>query len=108
LLLSDTHERERNENNDNSASKKVAERTAGDRKIRRPQRGFSGPHLFGRSRNTEKHGTGASSTMKAVLARRIERLQVEFRRAKTEGRDTAPFLRRSRSLSNAYLAVMEP
>ena len=46
--------------------------------------------------------------MKAVLARRIERLQVEFRRAKTEGRDTAPFLRRSRSLSNAYLAVMEP
>lgn len=44
---------------------------------------------------------------RAILARRIERLQLEFSRAKTEGRDTAPFHRRSRSLSTAYLAVMD-
>ena len=43
--------------------------------------------------------------MKSTLARRIATLQRDFRRAKLEGRDTAPFLRRSRSLSAAYLAL---
>jgi hypothetical protein len=43
--------------------------------------------------------------MKAILARRITRLQADFRRAKQEGRDTAPFLRRARSLSIAFLQI---
>ena len=42
-----------------------------------------------------------------TLFRRIERLNLEFSRAKTEGRNTAPFHRRARSLSAAYLALKE-
>jgi len=43
--------------------------------------------------------------MKTILQRRIERLNREYARAKMEGRDTAPFLRRARSLSLAYHAA---
>jgi hypothetical protein len=43
--------------------------------------------------------------MKAILQRRIERLNREFALAKFEGRDTAPFRRRARSLSLAYHAL---
>lgn len=45
--------------------------------------------------------------MKAILARRILTLNLDFALAKTEGRDTAPFIRRSRSLSAAWLALEE-
>jgi hypothetical protein len=37
-----------------------------------------------------------------ALARRIERLNREFARAKMEGRDLVPFLRRARNLSQAF------
>jgi len=42
--------------------------------------------------------------MKTILARRITRLNREFAAAKREGRDTAAFLRRAKSLSSAYLS----
>ena len=40
--------------------------------------------------------------MKAILARRIMRLNVDFALAKFEGRDTAPFLRRAKSLTAVW------
>ena len=45
--------------------------------------------------------------MKAILACRIRRLNREFAVAKMLGHDLAPFVRRARSLSVAYLAAEE-
>lgn len=45
--------------------------------------------------------------MKTILARRIQRLNRDFRTAKREGRDLAPFRRRAASLSAAWLAIEE-
>ena len=40
--------------------------------------------------------------MKSILARRILRLNLDFALAKFEGRDTAPFLRRAKSLTAVW------
>ena len=45
--------------------------------------------------------------MKAILARRIQRLNREFAAAKALGRDTAPFLRRAKSLTAAWRGLEE-
>jgi hypothetical protein len=44
-----------------------------------------------------------NAKLAAILARRIHRLNDEFARAKREGRELGPFLRRARSLSAAWL-----
>lgn len=46
-----------------------------------------------------------NAKLAAVLARRITRLNHEFTLAKREGRDLAPFLRRARSLTDAWRAA---
>ena len=45
--------------------------------------------------------------MKAILFRRILRLNVDFALAKFEGRDTAPFLRRAKSLTAVWRGLEE-
>ena len=45
--------------------------------------------------------------MKAILTRRIMRLNVDFALAKFEGRDTAPFFRRAKSLTAAWRGLEE-
>lgn len=45
-----------------------------------------------------------NAKLSATLARRIYRLNSEFARAKSEGRQLAPFLRRAQSLSAAWFA----
>ena len=45
--------------------------------------------------------------MKSIIARRILRLNVDFALAKFEGRDTAPFLRRAKSLTVAWRGLEE-
>lgn len=46
--------------------------------------------------------TAMNTKLAAILVRRIQRLNREFARAKREGRDTAAFLRRARSLTDAW------
>jgi hypothetical protein len=46
-----------------------------------------------------------NAKLAAILARRITRLNSEFARAKREGRNLAPFLRRAKSLTDAWRAV---
>lgn len=45
--------------------------------------------------------------MKAILARRILHLNVDFALARFEGRDTAPFLRRAKSLTAVWRGLEE-
>ncbi len=62
-----------------------------------------------RNFNIAKHTPGVyeetamSAKLAAILARRIHRLNQEFAIAKRDGRHLAPFLRRARSLSIAWL-----
>ena len=45
--------------------------------------------------------------MKAILARRILRLNLDFALAKFEVRDTSPFLRRAKSLTAVWRGLEE-
>ena len=43
--------------------------------------------------------------MKAIIARRILRLNLDFALAQIEGRNTAPFVRRQKQLAAVYLSL---